>query len=331
MMETNRTRPMTPLLTDEEVADLRRANYNSSVTQVRRVHDELMVFRARPDGGVPPYQAGQFTLVGLGYWEPRVPDTQAEFLTDDEVRKIANRAYSISFPIVNDAGAHAAKHVLHRAECDFLEFYVALVRESAGTPPALTPRLFGLNPGDRLFVGTKISGHYTLSGVADGQDVIFLATGTGEAPHNAMIAELLTRGRSGRIISAVCVRQRVDLAYHTVHLALEQQFPNYRYLPLTTREPINLDRNHAGYVGKQYIQDLLTTGRLEAELGHAFRRNGTHFFLCGSPAMIGVPHADEEGRRIYPRPTGVVELLEQRGFHANLHGHSGNIHFEKYW
>lgn len=317
---------MAPQLSEQEIADLRLANYNAGVTHVRSVHDELMVFRVRPDGGVPRFEAGQFTSLGLGYWEPRVPDTQAEHLSDDEVRKLVQRAYSISFPIVDAAGA-----VLRCVDCDFLEFYVALIRESPGTPPALTPRLFGLKPGDRLFVGTKIAGHYTLSRVADGHDVIFLATGTGEAPHNAMIAELLARGHSGRIISVVCVRQRVDLAYHAVHVALEQRFPNYRYLPLTTRESINIDRGHAGYVGKQYIQDLITTGRLETELGHTFRPNGTHFFLCGSPAMIGVPHADEEGRHIYPRPTGVVELLEQRGFHANLHGHSGNVHFEKYW
>ena len=317
---------MAPQLSEQEIAELRLANYNAVVTHVRSVHDELMVFHVRPDGGVPQYEAGQFTSLGLGYWEPRVPDTQSEHLSDDEVHKLVQRAYSISFPIVDASGA-----LLRRADCDFLEFYVALIRESPGTPPALTPRLFALKPGDRLFVGTKITGQYTLSKVADGQDVIFLATGTGEAPHNAMIAELLARRHSGRIISAVCVRQFVDLAYHSVHLALQERYANYRYLPVTTREPVNLDRGEAGYVGKQYIQDLITTGRLEAELGHPFRPNGTHFFLCGSPAMIGVPQADEEGRHIFPRPTGVVELLEQRGFHANLHGHSGDIHFEKYW
>jgi ferredoxin--NADP+ reductase len=327
---------MAAQLTDTEIIDLRRANYNASVTHVRRAHDDLMVFRVRPDGGVPPYQAGQFTMLGLGYWERRVPDTQAEHLSNDDVRRMVRRAYSISFPIIsdtgiNDAGGDTGVTVLRQSDCDFLEFYVALVRESQGIPPALTPRLFAMKLEDRLFVGKKITGNYTLSTVADGQDVIFLATGTGEAPHNAMIAQLLARGHSGRIISAVCVRERLDLAYQAVHFSLEKQFPNYRYLPLTTREPINIDRHHAGYVGKQYIQDLITTGRLESELKHPFRPNQTHFFLCGSPAMIGIPHADANGRRIYPQPAGVVELLEQRGFRADLHGHSGTIHFEKYW
>src|SRR5690606_28492366 len=108
--------------------------------------------------------------------------------------------------------------------------------ESPGAPPALTPRLFTLKTGDRLFVGTKITGHYTLACVTPEQDVIFLATGTGEAPHNAMIAELFELGHTGKIINAVCVRQRSDLGYIAAHQELERQYQSYRYLPLTTRE-----------------------------------------------------------------------------------------------
>jgi ferredoxin--NADP+ reductase len=313
-------------LSNDEISDLRRKHYNASVAAVRHVHDELLVIRVRPDGGVPEYQAGQYTTLGLGFWEPRVPDTQDEALCDADLRKVVKRAYSISFPILDDAG-----RLLRHAGCDFLEFYVVLVRETPGTPPALTPRLFGLAVGDRLFVGPKITGHYTLASVTRGQDVVFLATGTGEAPHNAMIAELLDRGQTGRIVSAVCVRRRADLGYLATHLALEKQFPNYRYLPLTTREPVNIDPSRPDYVGKQYLQNLIESGRLETELGHALDPARTHVFLCGNPAMIGIPHTEEDGSHSYPQPTGVVEILERRGFHTDERGRRGNIHFEKYW
>ena len=310
----------------DEIAELRRRHYNASVTAERRVHDELIVIRVRPDGGVPAHQAGQYTTLGLGFWEPRAPDTQAEQLSDAELRKVVKRAYSISFPILDDAGG-----LLRRADCDFLEFYVVLVRESPGTPPALTPRLFCLAPNDRLFVGPRITGHYTLAPVTSAQDVLFLATGTGEAPHNAMIAELLDRGHTGKILSAVCVRRRTDLAYLATHAALERQFPNYRYLPLTTREPVNVDRARPDYVGKQYLQNVIESGRLESELGHPLDPARTHFFLCGNPAMIGIPHTEEDGSHAYPQPTGVIEILERRGFHTDERGRRGNIHFEKYW
>ena len=67
---------------------------------------------------------------------------------------------------------------------DWLEFYVVLVRETANPekPPALTPRLFMLREGDRLHVGEKITGNFTLDPVKPEDAVVFLATGTGEAP-----------------------------------------------------------------------------------------------------------------------------------------------------
>lgn len=317
---------MSPTLPADEIAALREKHYNASVVALRHVHGELMVLRVRPDAGVPEYRAGQYTTLGLGFWEPRAPDTQEEHLTDAELRRVVKRAYSMSFPILDDA-----RRLVHHGDCDYLEFYVVLVRESPGTPPALTPRLFHLQTGDRLFVGPKTTGHYTLSHVAEGQDVVFLSTGTGEAPHNAMVAELLERRHTGRIVNAVCVRLRSDLAYLDVHLEVERQASNYRYIPLTTREPENIDPKQPGYVGKQYIQKLIESGRLETELGHALDPRRTHVFLCGNPAMIGIPHVNDDGSRSFPQPTGVIELLERRGFHADERGHMGNVHFEKYW
>ncbi|HTI51301.1 MAG TPA: hypothetical protein VL475_10130, partial [Planctomycetaceae bacterium] len=167
--DRGKLRHMGMTLSNDEISDLRHKHYNASVIAVRHVHDELMVIRVRPDGGTPEYQAGQYTTLGLGFWEPRVPDTQHEPLSDADHFKVVKRAYSISFPILDDA-----QRLLRRTDCDFLEFYVVLVRETPGTPPALTPRLFGLAPGDRLFVGPKITGHYTLAPVVQGQDIVFL-------------------------------------------------------------------------------------------------------------------------------------------------------------
>lgn len=314
------------MIDQQSIAELRRRHYNAEVVGLRRVHDELMILRVRPDGGVPPFRAGQYTTLGLGYWEPRAPETQPEQLAEHDLTRLVRRAYSISFPLLDEAG-----RLLALEECPFLEFYVVLVREAPGAPPALTPRLFCLQTNDRLHVGTKVTGAYTLSSVTGNQDVVFLATGTGEAPHNAMLAQLLGQGHAGRIINAVCVRKRCDLGYEGTHRILEGRYPNYRYVVLTTREPVNLDRSLPDYVGKQYLQSLVESGRLEELLGRPLQPGKVQFFLCGNPAMIGIPSVDDEGNRYYPQPTGVVELLERRGFHAAGHGQVGDIHFEKYW
>jgi ferredoxin--NADP+ reductase len=218
--------------------------------------------------------------------------------------------------------------LLNIEQTDWLEFYIVLVRKSGkAQAPVLTPRLFLLREGDRLFLGEKITGHYNLDPVQPKDTVLFLATGTGEAPHNYMLWELLRRGHAGRILSACCVRYERDLAYTPVHQELMRRFANYTYLSLTTRENIREGR-------KVYIQDLITSGQLESALGKPLDPATTHVFLCGNPAMIGVPNKDPQtGARVYPQPAGVVEILEQRGFRVDQANAKikGNIHFEEYW
>src|SRR5690242_17316792 len=102
----------------DEIAALREKNYNARVVFLRHVHDELMVLRVRPDAGMPHYRAGQYTTLGLGFWETRAPDTQEEHLTEAELRRVVKRAYSMSFPILDDNG-----QLVRQEACDFLEFY----------------------------------------------------------------------------------------------------------------------------------------------------------------------------------------------------------------
>jgi ferredoxin--NADP+ reductase len=281
-----------------------------------------MTLRVRPDFRLPTHKPGQYTLLGLGYWEPRFPGAQDEHLHPGDETRLARRAYSISCPVLLDG------HLLDRDKADWLEFYVVLVKESdRPEAPALTPRLFLLREGDRLFLGEKITGHFTLDPVRPGDTVVFLSTGTGEAPHNYMLWELLRRGHTGRILSACCVRYRRDLGYLETQQELERRYPHYTYLPMTTREADNA-------AGKVYIQDLITSGELEGRLGAPLDPATTHVYLCGNPKMIGVPDKDREtGARVYPNPTGVVELLEARGFRADQPNikFQGNIHFEEYW
>src|SRR5206468_1887089 len=102
----------------------------------------------------------------------------------------------------------------------------------------------------------KITGHYNLDPVKSDDAIIFLSTGTGEAPHNYMTWELLRRGHQGPILAACCVRYRPDLAYLAIQEKLMARYPQYKYLGLTTREAETVSH-------KVYIQDLITSGQLE--------------------------------------------------------------------
>lgn len=312
-------------ITPEQIAEVRASRYNATVTHLHKRHDDLMVLRVKPDFPRQNYLAGQYCTLGLAYFEPRVEGCQAETLKSDELPKLVRRSYSISSSILQDG----TDEVRCPADDDWLEFYIVLVRENPdGRVPALTPRLFGLKEGDRLQVGEKIVGHFTLEPVTRKIDtILLLSTGTGEAPHNSMAADLLRGGHTGPIVNACCVRFARDLGYLDTHRRLEKLFPNYKYLPLTTRE------NLAGG-SKKYIQDLIASGELEQFLGAKLDPSACHVFLCGNPKMIGIPYKEKEsGTWKHPEPLGVIEVLERRGFTADnpttrVHG---NVHFEKYW
>ncbi len=305
---------------------LRDQSYNAQVVDIRRCHDDLMVMRVRPDRGIPPFTAGQYVVLGLGNWEPRVEGVQPESNVDLRSPKLIKRAYSISNAML-DGNGELVRAIL----CDSLEFYITLIRQAEGQAPALTPRLFGLGPGDRIYCGPHPHGNYTLRGVQRDDNVVFAATGTGEAPHNAMLAELLSARHRGLIAAIACVRLKRDLGYLAVHRALERRYPTYRYIALTTREPENLQPTTPGYVGKRYLQDYLDSGDFEHEAGFALDSKTAHVFICGSPTMIGVPHHTHAPASRHPKPTGLVEVLERRGFCVDRPHEPGNIHFEKYW
>lgn len=304
---------------EERMARLRDQHYNATITWIREHNPELWVMRIAPDAPVEPFKAGQYTTLGLGYWEPRADDALEDFDENPEQKeKMALRSYSVASSIVDDEGQLAEPHP------DDVEFYIVQVRPGEVEVPALTPRLFKKEVGDRLYMGRKFTGLYTLDDVEPDDNIVFLSTGTGEAPQNLMTAELLRNGHKGKILQVVCVRYRQDLAYTEQQAVVEERFPNYRYVTLTTREPENESN-------KVYIQDMLEVGDVEKELEAPLDPEGTHVFLCGNPLMIGLPTWDEEGAMTFPEPRGVCEILHERGFSIDHRRERGNVHYEEYW
>ena len=305
-------------LSDEAMEALRTEHYNSTISYIRKAGHDLWMFGVQPDDGPLKYQAGQYTTLALGFWEPSIDDVTEE-LDDEQRRKLARRSYSVSSAMLAEDGS-----LLDPTEETAAEFYVVLVgSDLQGTPAVLTPRLFLKDVGDRLFIGRKAAGRYRLDRFDDPTaDVIFLSTGTGEAPNNRMTLDLLRAEHQGNIVAVCTTRYKRDLAYLETHQQLVERYDNYEYIPLTTREPENEGN-------KVYIQDLIELGKLE-EMGFTLDPERTHVYLCGNPLMIGLPEWDGD-TPTYPETRGVVEILTERGFTLD-HGRTvGNIHYEEYW
>ena len=298
------------------IEDLRAEHYNATITHFEPTHSDLWVLRVKPDRGEISHLPGQYASLGLGYWEERIDDAEDPRL-DEQWEKLVRRSYSISSRMFDDHG-----YLSGEEGAEELEFYIVLVPPTDDNVPGLTPRLALKRPGDRIYLGPKVAGRYTLASVTDPYStVLFFSTGTGEAPHNAMVVELLRKGHRGPILSAVSVRQWADLGYTEQHRELERRYENYRYVAMPTREP---------GVPKRYLQTLISDDLLSTEYGIDLDPDRTNVFLCGNPAMIGLPE-EVDGATVYPEVTGVVELLSARGFTLDHRHQRGNVHFEEYW
>lgn len=268
------------------------AELNAVLTHRIEVAPGLLILRIAPIGWrLPPFVPGQFAVIGLPASAPRVALCDPEEPPSDP-RRIIRRAYSI-------ASSSLA--------LDSIELYVNLVRSGE-----LTPRLFALRPGDRLWLGPKITGMFTLRDVPPGRDVVLIGTGTGLAPYMSMLrTELEWRG-SRRFAVLAGARHSWDLGYSAELITMARLCPDFTYLATVSRpeaEPVPWGgpRGH--------VQDLWKSGAVARAWGRPPSPATTHVFLCGNPAMID----------------DMTALLQGEGYRVHDPRTPGEIHVERYW
>lgn len=264
--------------------------YNATVVGREAINPQLLILRVRPDSGEYAFTPGQFAVLGLVGGAPRVPEAAAEEKTP-EAQKLIRRAYSIASSSVERA---------------YVEFYLTLV-----TTGELTPRLFALPHGSRVFLGPKASGLFTLDRVAPGKAVVLIATGTGLAPYVSMLRTMLIADTVRKFVVLHGARCSWDLGYRGELESLARIRSNFTYIPSITR-PAE-DPHFTGKTGR--IPQLLEAGLVEQLAGVKLDPAETDVFLCGNPEMI----------------THVKALLEARGFTKDHGKQSGTLHVEEYW
>ena len=265
---------------------------NAILTARRDIAPGLAVFRVEPVGWeIKDFKAGQFAVIGLpgsaDRWEGADPEEQPS-----APDKIIRRAYSI------------ASSSLDR---QYLEFYIVMVESGA-----LTPRLFALEPGDKLWLGKKITGAFTLEQVPEGHNLVLIATGTGLAPYISMLRSQLLHTRQSKVGVLHGARHSWDLGYQNELAMVERDHANFVYLPSITR-PSGEKTPWPGLTG--YIQDIWKNRPFLDRWGFNPAAENTHVLLCGNPAMIDT----------------MIELLGQEGFQEHTKNNPGQIHLERYW
>jgi ferredoxin--NADP+ reductase len=264
---------------------------NAIVTAKVNLSPRLMILRVATDGWpIPDFEPGQFVAVGLPGSAPRYR------LSEEEIKpsapgKLIRRAYSV-------ASSSRTR--------EYFEFFINLVSNGA-----LTPRLFALEVGDRLWLSSKVTGMFTLDQVPEDKHIVMIATGTGLAPYMSMLGTDLACGRPRRYAVLHGAYHSWDLGYRSELLNLEHLCSNFTYIATIDRpeeEPVPW----GGQVG--WVQDLWAKGVLAQAWGFQPTPADSHVFLCGNPGMI----------------ESMETLLEAEGFHKHSPKSPGEIHAERF-
>jgi len=287
---------LTDLVAGDEVS-------NATVEVVTSRETERII-RVVLDGSKIRYLAGQYGSLGLG--------------SDRQPTTVIKRPYSLSSSIVDlQTGA-----LIDHQDAPYYEFYFNRVANGVGREQ-LTPKLFGLQSGDRIFCGPKIVGYYTAEHVPAGTSAVLLVgSTTGESANNALVNYLLRERQGIRICHVTAGPEGWESLYRAEHEFVMARWFSYRYQTVCSSSYRVIEERLASW--------LRDPGVSTQELGFVLRPETTHVFLCGDPAMIGAPK--KKGAWQYETPVhGLIALLRRAGFALCTRFARGQVDYETYW
>jgi ferredoxin--NADP+ reductase len=264
---------------------------NGTVIHRQELADDLAVFRVKPDNELFNFRAGQYTVIGLPAGAPRLESSDPDVDEIPANNKMIRRAYSIaSSSMINE----------------YVELYVTLVKSGE-----LTPRLWLLRPGDRIWLGPSAKGHFTMDEVPPDKNVVLIGTGTGLAPYIAMIGDHHRCNMGRKFVVVHGARYVRELGYRDELEALDRDCSTLVYIPTVSRP--SPEESWVGHVGR--VQSAFADGTIDEALGETLSPDETHVFVSGNPEMV----EDIQG------------ILIGQGYSVHSVRSPGTLHVERYW
>lgn len=278
-------------------------NYNSTI-EIFRSNDQAKIFRVIPNSPIRIYIPGQYGSLGL---------------LSDSGTKLIKRAYSISSSIID----FDTKKLLKQRDLKYLEFYINKVSFNNSKKEQITPKLFNLINGDRIFCGNKIVGHYIFDNDERWKNILLISTHTGESPNNSIINKILLDKREINICN-INVGHNWKSLYYKEHDLLQKIYTNYKFLQFEDKSKTYKDLT--GFVLNFCNNEINETQKI----GFNFDKDTTLIMLCGDPKMIGAPIKKGGWEYIYPN-YGLINIFKDKSLELTTRFKKGNIIYESYW
>ena len=173
--------------------------------------------------------------------------------------------------------------------------------------------LSDIRAGHPMRVGSASYGFMTIDGLAPGQDLWLLASGSGLGPFLSILRDPATWRAYENVMLVHSVRHAVELAYSDEIAVIPDEMgltlrERLRYLPVVTREA------RPGALAAR-IPQLIDDSRLEQAAGRNIDLQLSRIMVCGNPELAGALRAQ----------------LTARGFRTSRRGAPGQLAFENYW
>ena len=260
--------------------------YNATVIGKILITPDLMVLRLKTDEPRNEFNAGQYTSIGLHSNEARSPNS-FEPVDDIPESEMIIRPYSIA------SADHDTQH---------FEFYISQVKSGL-----LTPMLFNLSLGSRIWIDNKILGVFNLNDTPKDCNIVMVATGTGLAPYISFLRSHILEHKEIKMAVLHGAAYPWDIGYLSELEFIKNTFSNFFFFPTL----LKADNGWTGLRG--FIQDHLENKVLE-NVGIEISPDKTHFYLCGNPKMVEC----------------ISDFLIKRNYTKHTRTNPGALHIEEY-
>jgi len=265
---------------------------NAIVVAKVQISESLLILRIAPIGWeIPSYFAGQYAMIGLPSTAQRW--TESGLVSEDAAtEKLITRSYSAAgFPDNRES----------------VEFLITLVPEGA-----LSPRVFALEVGDKIWMSKNLNGFFSLERVPEDANLLVLATGSGLSACIGMIRSTTETLAHRKIALVHGSRFSRELAYRAELELLARVSDNFTYINCISRPETEASEWH-GRSG--YVQDILRSGDIDDTWGFHPSPDNTHIFVSGNPAMC----------------EAVSQKALEEGFIEQTYKQPGTLHMERFW